>query len=102
TDVLAAHEEIRGAVEYHHSEGAVESRDRWMLGGVLDLSERDVTEIMVHRKSIDMIDAGRPIREVVAEALEATRTRIPLYRDDPENIVGVLHVRDLARALAAA
>ncbi len=101
-DVLAAHEEIRGAVEYHHSEGSVESRDRWMLGGVLDLSERDVSEIMVHRKSIDMIDAGRPIREVVAQALEAPYTRIPLYRDDPENIVGVLHVRDLARALAAA
>jgi Mg2+/Co2+ transporter CorB len=102
TDVLAAHEEIRGAVEYHHSEGAVESGDRWMLGGVLDLSERDVTEIMVHRKSIAMLDAGRPAAEVVAAALEAPYTRLPLYKGDPENIVGVLHVRDLARAMAAA
>jgi len=100
-DVLAAHEEIRGAVEYHHSEGAVESRDRWMLGGVLDLSERDVSEVMVHRKNIDMIDAGLPVREVVAAALDAPHTRLPLFKDDPENIIGVLHVRDLARALAA-
>src|SRR6202008_638259 len=50
-DVLAAHEEIRGAVEYHHSEGLVESGDRRMLGGVLDLAELDVSQIMVHRKS---------------------------------------------------
>jgi len=88
TDVLAAHEEIRGAVEYHHSEGLVEGRDRRMLGGVLDLSEMDVSEVMVHRKSITMLDAGH--------------SRIPLYRDEAENIVGVLHAKDLLRALVDA
>ena len=61
-DVLAAHEEIRGAVEYHHSEGSVESGDRRMPGGVLDLSDMDVSEIMVHRKSITLIDADLPVR----------------------------------------
>ncbi|MFZ0266538.1 HlyC/CorC family transporter [Caulobacter sp.] len=101
-DVLAAHEEIRGAVEYHHSEGGVESGDRRMLGGVLDLSDMDVSEIMVHRKSITLIDADLPARDWVAEALEAQHTRIPLYRDNADNIVGVLHARDLLRALAAA
>jgi Mg2+/Co2+ transporter CorB len=98
-DVLAAHEEIRGAVNYHHSEGAVESRDRRMLGGVLDLSDMDVSEIMVHRKSIEMIDAGLPARELIARALESEYTRLPLYRDEAENIVGVLHAKDLARAM---
>jgi Mg2+/Co2+ transporter CorB len=101
-DVLAAHEEIRGAVNYHHSEGAVESRDRHMLGGVLDLSEMDVSQIMVHRKSIEMIDAALPIREVIAKALESDHTRLPLFREEPENIVGVLHAKDVARAMAAA
>jgi len=98
-DVLAAHEEIRGAVEYHHSEGLVEQRDRQMLGGVLDLSELTVEQVMVHRKSIAMLDADLPPKQLVAEALEIGHTRIPLYRDDPENIVGVLHARDLMRAL---
>ena len=70
TDVLAAHEEIRGAVEYHHSEGLVESGDRRMLGGVLDLSDMDVAEIMVHRRQVAMIDADLPARELVAKALE--------------------------------
>jgi len=61
-DVLAAHEEIRGAVDYHHSEGLVETDDRRMLGGVLDLSDMDVSEIMVHRKSMVLLDAGLPAR----------------------------------------
>ena len=101
TDVLAAHEEIRGAVEYHHSEGLVESRDRRMLGGVLDLADLDVSEIMVHRKSMSMLDAELPVREIVRQALDAPHTRIPLYRGDPENIIGVLHAKDLLRAVAA-
>jgi Mg2+/Co2+ transporter CorB len=100
TDVLAAHEEIRGAVEFHHSEGLVESGDRRMLGGVLDLSDLDVSQIMVHRKSIEMLDAELPPRELVEQVLAAPHTRLPIYRDDPENIVGVVHAKDLLRALA--
>jgi Mg2+/Co2+ transporter CorB len=100
TDVLAAHQEIRGAVEYHHSEGAVESRDRWMLGGVLDLSDRDVSQVMVHRKSITLLDADEPPRALIAQALESGHSRVPLYRDELENIVGVLHAKDLLRVLA--
>lgn len=100
TDVLAAHEEIRGAVEYHHSEGLVEERDRRMLGGVLDLSDMDVSEVMVHRMSISMIDADLSPAEVVSAMLESAHTRVPLYRGDAENIVGVLHAKDLLQALA--
>ena len=101
-DVLAAHEEIRGAVEYHHSEGLVESRDRWMLGGVLDLAQLDVSEVMVHRKAIDTIDVGLGPRALIDAALESQHSRLPLHRDDPENIVGVLHVKDLLQAIADA
>ena len=100
TDVLAAHEEIRGAVEYHHSEGLVEERDRRMLGGVLDLSDMDVSEVMVHRMSISMIDADLPPAEVVTAMLASAHTRVPLYRGDAENIIGVLHAKDLLQAIA--
>jgi Mg2+/Co2+ transporter CorB len=101
-NVLAAHEEIRGAVEFHHAEGLVESADRRMLGGVLDLADLDVAQIMVHRKSIDMLDADLTARELVEQALASPYTRLPVYRDDPENIVGVLHAKDLLRAVASA
>jgi Mg2+/Co2+ transporter CorB len=100
-DAAAAQAEIRGAIEYHHEEGLVESRDRRMLGGVLDLADMDVSQVMVHRTNIAMLDADQPVRRVVAEALEAPFTRLPLYRGEPENIVGVLHAKDLARAMEA-
>jgi Mg2+/Co2+ transporter CorB len=100
-DVFAAHEEIRGAVEFHHEGGSIESRDRRMLGAVLDLSEMDVSEVMVHRKAIAMLDADLSPRELVAAAMNAPHTRMPLFKDDPENIVGVIHARDLLKAVAA-
>lgn len=102
TDVLAAHEEIRGAVEYHHAEGAVETRARDMFRGVLDLADRDVSQIMAHRKNIAMLDADLPVEQLIAQAIEIGHTRIPLWRDNPENIVGVLHARDLMEALVRA
>ncbi|MEX0840277.1 MAG: HlyC/CorC family transporter [Parvibaculum sp.] len=100
--VLSAHEELRGAINLHHHEGSVVKIDRDMLGGILDLHDLEVSDIMVHRKNIVMIDASQPNSEIISQALASPHTRIPLWRDDPENIVGVLHAKDLLRALAGA
>jgi len=97
--VLSAHEEIRGQIDLHHQEGGVVKTDRDMLGGVLDLRQLTVDDVMVHRKNLVMLDIDQPAGELVESALTSPHTRLPLYRDDAENIVGVLHVRDLARAL---
>jgi len=59
-----------------------------------------VAEIMVHRKSITMLDADLPPRELVTKVLEAEHTRLPLYRGEAENIVGILHAKDLLKAVA--
>jgi Mg2+/Co2+ transporter CorB len=101
-DEAAAHEEIRGAVEYHHSEGAVESGARRMLGGVLDLSEMTVAEIMVHRRAIEVIDADLPTAEIIRRAQASEHSRLPLYRGEPDDIIGVLHAKDLFRAMPQA
>ncbi|MDO9224381.1 MAG: HlyC/CorC family transporter [Caulobacter sp.] len=100
TDVLAAHEEIRGAVEYHHAEGVVESGDRRMLGGVLDLSEMDVSEVMVHRKSVMMLDASQPSRDLIRAAIDSGHSRLPVWRGTPDDIIGVLNLKDLIEAMA--
>jgi Mg2+/Co2+ transporter CorB len=100
-EVLSAHEEIRGQIDLHHQSGEVVKRDRDMLGGILDLADLQVSEVMVHRKSIETIDADLAPAEIVALALKSMHTRLPLYRDDPDNIVGVLHAKDLLRAIAA-
>jgi Mg2+/Co2+ transporter CorB len=97
--VLSAHDEIRGQIDLHHQEGGVVKTDRDMLGGVLDLRELTVDDVMVHRKSLVMFDIDQPVEQLVADALSCPHTRLPLYRDDAENIVGILHVRDLAREL---
>ncbi|PIE09073.1 MAG: hypothetical protein CSA73_00445, partial [Rhodobacterales bacterium] len=100
--ILAVREEIAGAITLGHSEGAVEKEDRDRLLGALDLGERTVEEIMLHRSGIEMIDAGQSALEVLEQALASAHTRLPLYRDEPENIVGVIHAKDLSRAMYAA
>ena len=99
--LLPAHEELRGAIDLHHKEGGVRKRDRDMLGGILDLGDTHVDEVMVHRKSMLMIDAELTPAEIVKQALDSPYTRIPLWAGEPENIIGVLHAKDLLRALAA-
>lgn len=100
--VLSAHEEIRGQIDLHVQEGSVVKHDRDMLGGVLDLRELTVDDVMVHRKNLVMLDIEQPVEQLVESALTSPHTRLPLWQDEPENIVGVLHVRDLARALHGA
>jgi Mg2+/Co2+ transporter CorB len=95
----AAHEEIRGAVALHHQEGSVEREHRDMIGGILDLRELKVAHIALHRTHMASVDADMPAAEIVAAVTASHHTRVPLWRNEPENIVGVLHIKDLALAL---
>lgn len=99
SNILAVREEIAGALQLGHSEGVVEKEDRDRILGALDLRERVVEEIMLHRSGIEMIDAGRPPEEILSQCLQSNHTRLPVYRDDPENIIGVIHAKDLLRAM---
>ncbi len=99
--ILSAHEELRGAVDYLHSEGGVAKHDRDMFGGVLDLRELEVSDVMVHRTKMVMVNADDRPEDIVNAVIAAPVTRLPLWREKPENIVGVLHVKDLLRALHA-
>src|SRR5439155_12647424 len=100
--ILSGHEELRGAVDLLHREGSVEKLDRDMVGGVLDLRELEVSDVMLHRTKMVTLNCGDPPEDVVREVLSAPVTRFPVWRDSPENIVGVLHSKDLLRALQAA
>ncbi len=101
SQILAVREEIMGALSIGHSEGTVEKEDRDRILGALDLADRAVEEIMLHRSQIEMLDANLPASEIVARCLESAHTRLPLYRDEAENIVGVIHAKDLLRAIYA-
>ena len=99
--LLSPTERLRGAVDLLHSEGKVEKHDRDMFGGLLDLRELQVSDVMVHRTEMVMVNADLPPEELVNEVLASEYTRIPLWRDKPENIIGVLHAKDLLRAIRA-
>jgi Mg2+/Co2+ transporter CorB len=99
--ILSPTERLRGAVDLLHHEGKFEKQDRDMLGGLLDLSELQVSDVMVHRTEMVMVNADLPPEELVREVLATEYTRIPLWREKPENIIGVLHAKDLLRAIRA-
>jgi Mg2+/Co2+ transporter CorB len=99
--ILSPTERLRGAVDLLHHEGKVEKQDRDMLGGLLDLSELQVSDVMVHRTEMVMVNADLSPEELMREVLASEYTRIPLWREKPENIIGVLHAKDLLRAIRA-
>ena len=98
-NILEAHQELRGTIELGTKEGAVAKGDAHMLGGVLDLSDLQVLDIMVHRTKMETVNAGDPPQAIVDEVLKSQYTRVPIWKDEPENIVGVLHTKDLLVAL---
>ena len=99
--MLTAHEEIRGAVEVLHKEGSVVKEERDRLGGLLDLAELEVSDIMVHRTNIKMVNADLEPAAIVAEILDSPYTRMPIWRGETDNIVGIVHAKDMLRALHA-
>ena len=99
SNILAVREEIAGALQLGHSEGIVEKEDRDRILGALDLNDRAVEEIMLHRSGIEMVDAALPPQDILSQILTSPYTRLPLYQDEPENIVGVIHAKDLLRAM---
>ncbi len=97
--LLTAHEELRGAVEVLHREGALVNADRNRLGGLLDLHELEVSDVMIHRTSMRQVNADDAPAEVVRQILESPHTRLPVWQGHYDNIIGVVHAKDLLRAL---
>jgi Mg2+/Co2+ transporter CorB len=95
--ILALRDEIMGAIALGHSEGAVEKEDRDRLLGALDLSDRTVDEIMRHRRQIEMIDADQPPGDIITKVLASAHSRLPVFRGTEDNILGVVHTKDLLR-----
>ena len=93
------HDEIRGTVFLRHQQGSVERESRDMITGVLDLRELHVGDVMTHRKKMMTVSADQPSEDIVRALMASHHTRVPVWRDQPENIVGVLHTKDIVRAV---
>lgn len=92
-------DELRGAIELHRGTDEEIREERAMLRSILELDNVEVAEIMTHRRNVVAIDADLPAAEVVEAVMDSPFTRIPLWQGDPDNIIGVLHAKDLLRAV---
>ena len=92
---ISATDEVRGVIEHHMHEGNVFKDDRDMLGGILDIRHLLISDIMIHRSNIVSINIDTPANKIIKKVLSSNHTRIPFWEDDQDNIIGILHVRDL-------
>jgi Mg2+/Co2+ transporter CorB len=97
--MLSGHEELRSTVEVLHREGSVYKQDRDRMGGLLDLRELEVSDVMIHRTAMRQVNADDPPETIVKEILESPYTRLPVWRETSDNIIGIVHAKDLLRAL---
>lgn len=92
-------EEIRDTIDLKHQEGSIFKYDKDLIDGVLDLSDTELDEIMVHRREIKSINIDLEIDQIISQALTLKFSRIPLWQENEENIVAILHVRKLLKFL---
>lgn len=100
-DEDAADAEIRGNIDLHHEEGVMVKHNRDMLGGILDLKQMGVEDVMIHRTNIFSLDVALGATEIATQILNNSYTRVPIYRDEPDNFIGILHTKDLLWAINA-
>ena len=96
----AAIAELRGAIAIHGARGGIRD-ERKMLRSILDLQDVFVGEVMTHRSNLVAVDADQPAEAVVDAAASSAHSRMPIWRDSPDNIVGVIHTKKLLQALRA-
>ncbi|MBY0382178.1 MAG: hemolysin family protein [Xanthobacteraceae bacterium] len=94
--------EIEGLVGESAEYGKMESGEAEYIQNVFRFGDLAVSDVMVHRTAMVMVNADLPSEELVSAVLATEYTRIPLWRDKPENIIGVLHAKDLLRAIRLA
>lgn len=95
--VLTAHDEIRGTLDLKSKEGALIKEDRDMLGSILDLNDVTLEDVMVHRKNMEMIDADSQPEDIITAVVASAYTRLPIYESNSDNIIGVLHAKDVLK-----
>ncbi|MBT6441819.1 MAG: HlyC/CorC family transporter [Alphaproteobacteria bacterium] len=100
-DLSAADEELRGVISLQAQEGGVVKQEHDMLSSILDLDEVTVDEVMTHRRDMQMLNTSAAPGALIDQVVASPFTRLPLYAGEPENVIGVVHAKDLLRSLHA-
>lgn len=95
-------EELHGMIDLHYSQDNVSQStpyERVMLKSILDLNSIQLNKIMIHRKNIAMININKPVNEIIDFVLSSSFNRIPLWKDNQDNIIGIIYSKDLLRVI---
>ncbi|MCK5424329.1 MAG: HlyC/CorC family transporter [Emcibacter sp.] len=98
-NILSAHDEIRGAISLQAHEGGLIKNNKDMLDSILDLQDVQLEDVMVHRKNVEMINADDSAKDIFAQVVSSPFTRLPMWKNDPDNIIGVIHAKEVLRAV---
>ncbi len=98
-EAISAADAMRNMIALHRSEGTMLQQDLDMLSSILDLAETEISEIMTHRRNLFSLDIDRNKEELIKEILTSSHSRVPLWQKELDNIVGVVHVKNLINAL---
>jgi Mg2+/Co2+ transporter CorB len=97
----SAEAELRGAIDLHADATGEEQGSGAMLHSILDLNDVIIGDIMVHRSNLSTIDSDQSPEKIVEAVVASPHTRLPVWRGEPDNIIGVLHAKALLRAVQA-
>ena len=95
--VLSAHDEIRGAIDLKVHEGGIVKEHKDMLAGILDLDDISLEDVMVHRKNVETINIEDNIEDIFEQIVSSPHTRLPMWEENQDNIIGVIHAKDVLR-----
>lgn len=91
-------EEILSIIDEGHKQGAIEAEEALMISNIFEFGEKEARDIMRFRKKIKGIDVTTPLKEAVSYMLEKEYSRFPIYEEDIDNIVGVVHIKEAFKA----
>ena len=90
-------EEIMDMVNESHEQGVIAENEAEMIGNIFEFAEKQASDVMTHRKNIVALDASLTVKEAFDIVMEESYSRYPVYDDDIDNIIGILHIRDLLK-----
>lgn len=91
--------DLRAMVEAGHEEGSIEREEKELIHSIFEFGDTIVREVMVPRPDIVAIEAGRTLRDVQALVLQHGYSRVPVYREDLDDVVGIVFAKDVLKAL---
>lgn len=90
-------EEIRSMLEEGHEQGVIQQTEADMIANIFEFSEKEAGDIMTHRNDMIAIESGTTLRNAITFMLSKHNSRFPVYTDNIDQIIGIVHLRDVVK-----